>query len=150
MIDLKSLVIGIIGTTLVFVLIGAKSQNKNLGDITVNSITILDDGTGGNLKIYNSEGVKTSQIGNSESGGYLITYNSDSMMTSILGGDQNGKGFLVVGNNGNIETRTSDMELISQLGKRETGGYLATYNTDGEMTSYLGVGEGVACQSLPE
>ena len=42
-IDPKSLIIGVLSTVLIFVLIGAKPQNKNLGDITVNSVKVVDD-----------------------------------------------------------------------------------------------------------
>mgnify|MGYP001316668421 CR=1 FL=1 len=49
-VDIKSVIIGILGTVLVFVSIGA--TDKNLGDITVNSITVLRDGSGGYIKTY--------------------------------------------------------------------------------------------------
>ena len=45
-IDLRSLLIGILGAALFFILTGADDK-KNLGDIVVNSITVLDDGNGG-------------------------------------------------------------------------------------------------------
>ena len=44
-IDIKSFLIGVLGTSLVFILISADdkaSPNGNLGDIVVNSITIMD------------------------------------------------------------------------------------------------------------
>ena len=49
-IDLRSILIGALGTTLFFVLLGADEavvDEGNLGDIIVNSITIRDDGHGG-------------------------------------------------------------------------------------------------------
>ena len=49
-IDIRSFLIGVLGTTLTFVLIGAdelENRDGNLGDIVVNSITIRDDGHGG-------------------------------------------------------------------------------------------------------
>ena len=41
-IDPKSLCIGFLGAALIFTITGAK-QKKNLGDIVVNSITVLDE-----------------------------------------------------------------------------------------------------------
>ena len=41
-IDIKSVIIGVLGTILVFVSIGAKSQYEHLSDIVCNSITVLD------------------------------------------------------------------------------------------------------------
>ena len=44
-IDIKSVLIGFLGSCLIFVLIAAddlESNNKNFGDIVVNSITIKD------------------------------------------------------------------------------------------------------------
>jgi len=35
------------------------AQNKNLGDITVNSKTVKDDGDGGFIKTYNADGEET-------------------------------------------------------------------------------------------
>ena len=32
------------------------ASNKNLGDITVNSITVMDDGTGGFIQTFNADG----------------------------------------------------------------------------------------------
>ena len=49
-IDIKSALIGFLGSCLLFVLIGADEKepsNANFGDIVVNSITIKDDGHGG-------------------------------------------------------------------------------------------------------
>jgi len=42
-IDIKSLTIGVLLTIIVFISISASSQNKNLGDIEVKSISIVDD-----------------------------------------------------------------------------------------------------------
>ena len=44
-IDIKSVIIGVLGTILVFVSIGAKSQYEHLSDIVCNSITVFDNGT---------------------------------------------------------------------------------------------------------
>ena len=43
-----------LGAALIFTITGAK-QKKNLGDIVVNSITVLDDGYGGFITAYNQD-----------------------------------------------------------------------------------------------
>ena len=118
--DIRSILIGVLCTALVFVLIGAKSQNENLGDIVVNSIKVLDDGTGGFLKTYNADGIQTSYLGTGEEG----------------------IGFLKVMNEGNITTYNADGIQTSYLGTGEGGiGFISTYNADGIKTSYLGTGD---------
>ena len=82
-------------TASVFMFIGAES--KNLGDIEVNSIKVLDKndritvhlGTniigGGWLGTYNADGKKTSYLGTGEGGaGILVTYNADGKETIFL------------------------------------------------------------------
>ncbi len=44
------------------------AQNKNLGDITVNSITVTDDGSGGVIRTFNADGKMTTYLGTSENG----------------------------------------------------------------------------------
>ena len=51
-IDPKSLCIGFLGAALIFTITGAK-QKKNLGDIVVTSITVLD---GGNVSFSGNDG----------------------------------------------------------------------------------------------
>ena len=91
-IDIKSVIIGILGTILVFVSIGA--TDKNLGDITVNSITVLSDGSGGYIKTYNAEGKQTSYLGTGGTGGFLETYNIYSNKTAYLGTGTKGYGII--------------------------------------------------------
>ena len=50
-------------------LVSAKTQSKNLGDIVCNSIRVMDDGTGGFIHTYNADGKKTVYIGSGEDGG---------------------------------------------------------------------------------
>ena len=96
-IDIKSVIIGILGTILVFVSIGA--TDKNLGDITVNSITVMDDGSGGFISTSNEDGKQTSFLGTGEEGfGFLRTFNADGKETSYLGTGEGGGGFLVTNN----------------------------------------------------
>jgi hypothetical protein len=72
---------------------GAQNQHENLGDITVNSITVLSDGSGGYIKTYNSDGKQTSYLGTGGTGGFLETFDSTGQSTSYLGTGGTG-GFL--------------------------------------------------------
>ena len=131
-IDIKSVIIGVLGTILVFVSIGAKSQYEHLSDIVCNSITVLDDGTGGYIKISNSDGKQTSYLGTAENGdGFLTTFNSDGKKTSYLGtAKEGGFGFLTTFNDGKETT---------YLGTSEGGsGILETFNKHGVMVGYFG------------
>ena len=131
-IDIKSVIIGVLGTILVFVSIGAKSQYEHLSDIVCNSITVLDNGTGGYIKISNSDGKQTSYLGTAENGdGFLTTFNSDGKKTTFLGTAENGGfGFLTTFNDGKETTF---------LGTSEGGsGILETFNKHGVMVGYFG------------
>ena len=131
-IDIKSVIIGVLGTILVFVSIGAKSQYEHLSDIVCNSITVLDNGTGGYIKISNSDGKQTSYLGTAENGdGFLSTFNSDGKKTTFLGtAKEGGFGFLTTFNDGKETT---------YLGTSEGGsGILETFNKHGVMVGYFG------------
>ena len=131
-IDIKSVIIGVLGTILVFVSIGAKSQYEHLSDIVCNSITVLDDGTGGYIKISNSDGKQTSYLGTAENGdGFLTTFNSEGKKTTFLGtAKEGGFGFLTTFNDGKETT---------YLGTSEGGsGILETFNKHGVMVGYFG------------
>ena len=131
-IDIKSVIIGVLGTILVFVSIGAKSQYEHLSDIVCNSITVLDNGTGGYIKISNSDGKQTSYLGTAENGdGFLTTFNSDGKKTTFLGtAKEGGFGFLTTFNDGKETTF---------LGTSEGGsGILETFNKYGVMVGYFG------------
>ena len=131
-IDIKSVIIGVLGTILVFVSIGAKRQYEHLSDIVCNSITVLDDGTGGYIKISNSDGKQTSYLGTAENGdGFLTTFNSDGKKTTFLGtAKEGGFGFLTTFNDGKQTT---------YLGTSEGGsGILETFNKHGVMVGYFG------------
>ena len=129
-IDIKSVIIGILGTILVFVSIGA--TDKNLGDITVNSITVMDDGSGGFLRTHNADGKMTAYLGTAPDGsGKLHTYNADGKETSYLGTGEDGIGFLT--------TQNADGKMTAYLGTGEDGiGFLRTSNKHEVMTGYFG------------
>ena len=139
------------------------SQNKNLGDIVVNSITVLDDGNGGFIKTFNTDGKLTVYLGTGEGGlgilktfntdgketvylgtgegglGSLSTSNGDGKETAYLGTSNEGSGWLVVSNDGSIETLNAEGKKTAYLGTGEGGaGYLSTYNEHEVKTGYFG------------
>jgi len=99
-IDLRSLIIGILGSTLIFILLGADElelQEGNLGDITVNSITIRDDGHGGFITAYNQDQKRTLYLGTGkEENGYVQTYNKYEQPTSYIGSNRDMDGIIVL------------------------------------------------------
>ncbi len=116
-----------------FMFISAKSQSKNLGDITVNSITVLDDGTGGMIKTFNADGKQTAYLGTSVSGGGLLgTFNAEGKMTANLATDEGGVGSLRTFNADGKET------AYFGTGKGGDGGFLRTFNKHEVETGYFG------------
>ena len=149
-IDFKSMIIGVLGTLLIFTCMGAK---ENLGDITVNSIKVLNDGVGGFIEIMNLDGKRVAYLGvrNNQEGGVLNTYNGSGVETSFIGTvDDNEYGAMIINNsegftsitlgtdstgNGFIETYDSDLNMNIYLGAGEDGdGYLKTYNAEWKKT----------------
>ena len=133
LIDPKSLIIGVLSTVLIFVLIGAKPQNKNLGDITVNS-----------LKVVGDQGKMAGGLTTVNGGGSLTMYNFDGEGTSFLGNTPGGRGVLGVTNNGAVETYNTKDEVVVRLGaaKLDGAGVIGTFDSDGHVTSILGNSEG--------
>ena len=142
-IDIKSVIIGVLGTALLFVSIDFINQSKNLGDITVNSITVVDESgeTVGLLKSIQNSGIfSLSKAGKpptvllicEDLGGTINTLNSDGKKTSYLGSAESGDGYL--------RTYNSDGNLTSYLGTEAEGGsgFLTTYNSAGLKTGYFG------------
>ena len=99
-IDLRSLIIGALGTTLFFVLVGADEAvvgEGNLGDIVVNSITIRDDGHGGFITAYNQDQKRTLYLGTGkEENGYVQTYNKYEQATAYIGSNRDMDGIIVL------------------------------------------------------
>ena len=95
-IDIKSLCIGFLSAALVFTLMGAK-QKKNLGDIIVNSITVMDDGYGGFITAYNQDQNRTLYLGTGEeNNGYIQTFNKFEQPTAYVGTNKDMDGILVL------------------------------------------------------
>ena len=103
------------------------AQNKNLGDITVNSITVLDDGNGGFITTYNADGKETVFLGTGEGGvGFLQTYNADGIKTSYLG--------TAVEGSGKLQTYNKHEVLVGYFGSNTDGdGIAVLYDRYGDI-----------------
>ena len=94
-IDFKSICIGFLSATIIFILVGAKQ--KNLGDVVVNSITIMDDGYGGFITAYNEDQKRTLYLGTGEeNNGYMQTFNKFQQPTAYVGTNKDMDGILVL------------------------------------------------------
>ena len=98
--DIKSVLIGFLGSCLSFVLVAAddlESNNKNFGDIIVNSITIKDDGHGGFITAYNQDQKRTLYLGTGkDANGYVQTYNKYEEPTAYIGSNRDMDGVIVL------------------------------------------------------
>ena len=98
--DVKSFFIGVLLTSIFFLTIGADeiaSVNGNLGDITVNSITINDDGHGGFITAYNQDKKRTLYLGTGkDENGYVQTYNKYEEPTAYIGSNREMDGVIVL------------------------------------------------------
>ena len=95
--------------------IGAKSQDKNLGDITVNSINVADEN--GELK---------ATLGASDGGGVLVL-------------DNEKFGATVIGRGGFIISSSGGPKVV--LNARGDIGEVITYNKKGNVVVYIGADE---------
>ena len=103
------------------------AQNKNLGDITVNSITVLDDGNGGFITTYNADGKETVFLGTGEGGvGILSTSNADGKKTSYLG--------TAPGGSGKLQTYNKHEVLVGYFGSNtDADGRAVLYDCYGDI-----------------
>jgi hypothetical protein len=132
-----------------FMFVSAKSQIKNLGDISVTKLTVVnEDGLEvGRFESFEDNGVLTltksgKVIGTGSSvilmtgkeGATISTYNDNGKETVYLGTGEGGNGFLT--------TNNADGKETVFLGTGEGGvGFLSTSNADGKKTAYLGTSE---------
>ncbi len=137
--DIRSVLIGVLCTALVFVLIGAKSQDKNLGDITVNSIRVVNndgkivaaldaDEDGGRLDILNNDGKIVAALDADEDGGRLDILNNDGKIVAALDADEDG---------GRIDILNNDGKVVAGLVTGEGGGKLDIYNKHEKLVATL-------------
>ena len=122
-----------------FMFVSAKSQEKNLGDITVRSISVLNDkgeesiwmgfsrAGEGFLTIFNGDGKQAVYLGAAKTGiGSLIISNADEELAVAIGSDEDGVG--------NLGIADGDGNMRSSLSGR---GVLRTYNAYGRKTAFL-------------
>ena len=132
---LNGFILGI--STMLF--IGAKSQDKNLGDITVNSISVVDendklkaiidtdDDDNSVLKMFNKIGSTVI------SGASIRTSNSAGKEMLFIGSEYAGYG-------GGITIKNSKGKDIAYIGihTQLKSGMIATRNSEGNMETYIG------------
>tara|TARA_Y100001968_G_scaffold94416_1_gene84795 strand:- start:698 stop:1051 length:354 start_codon:yes stop_codon:yes gene_type:complete len=98
--DIKSFFIGVLLTAIIFITIGAddaENSNGNLGDIVVNSITVIDDGYGGFITAYNQDQKRTLYLGTGkDDNGYVQTYNKYEEPTAYIGSNRDMDGVVVL------------------------------------------------------
>jgi hypothetical protein len=137
-----------------FMLVSAKSQSKNLGDITVNSIRVLDDGTGGMIRTYNADGKETSLIGSVDDGhGFLSIFNAKGTEIIGLGGGETGAvaitqddgklgvflaAFDGVAHLSLLDNNGNESVFLATATPETGGGFMRTQNLNGKETVYLG------------
>jgi hypothetical protein len=131
------------------------AQNKNLGVITADSITLVGELgetviIGGAIGLFNTDDTQTLLISNTDNGGGAIsTCNADGKETVYLGNGEGGVGILKTFNadgketvylgDGNLHTYNADGKETAYLGTGTEGfGFLKTSNNHGVMTGYFG------------
>ena len=108
------------------------AMNKNLGDITVNSITVKDDGDGGFISISNSDGKERIYLGTDGLGdGILKIFNADGKKRIYLGNGTKGYG---------LYTLNNDRNRTGFFGSKHSSSYGVVLLYDG--LDYGGVGWG--------
>ena len=119
-IDYKSVIIGSLSTLCIFLIMGAAAERNNLGNITVNSINVVDEN--GDPRVT----LKSLQFG-----GFIAAVNSLGEVSTVFGVDEDGTGF--------VQTFNELGEQITHLGASSSnGGVVKTRNAQGVLTSYVG------------
>jgi len=120
-IDLKSIIIGVLGTTLVFVSMAATNQKGYPENIVAKSFVLVND-SGDSLAVIGQKFDNQPMF-------YLL---NKGKVTTFLGNDGTGNGF--------FEIYNKNQTLAIGTGVTENYGWLATYN-DGKVTTGLGTDE---------
>ena len=157
-VDVKSVLIGVLGTLLFLSLLGLKRAATEYGDLTVRSLTVKDNGeikilspsgnqtvvisgsglAGGTIVLANALGVPSTSMGaNQEGQGGFVAYNQEGKVSAHLGTGPNGQGF--------VRTFNARESPLTYLGASiQGGGQLTTCNEVGKETVFLGTGsEGI-------
>jgi hypothetical protein len=121
-IDIKSVIIGVLATVLIIVSMGATNQDENLGDIVVNSITVV-----------NENGETVAGLFAGKNGGMVGVNNADGKLVALLAADKNDHGMISVYN--------KHGKPAALLIADESGGNLFLYNNDGKPAAILNAAE---------
>jgi len=126
-------------TASVFLFMG--SQNKNLGDIEANSISIVSpEGTtkilGGMIETFNKDEQLMTSNYSSENGGLFKIYNSNGYMTGMLATTTINSGILMI--NGDKNNEVASLATIKQPGGAG-GGVLEIFNQHNISTVKIGI-----------
>jgi hypothetical protein len=161
--DLKSIIIGMLSMTLIFILLGNRNQT-NLGDIVVTSLAVEKNGNkivllgsdenGGYIALLNSKGKCTTSIfNNGDKDGVFTQFNSSEIPILFLG-NVNGSGYIHVKNSldktmfsiepdlsmgGKLKVYNHMESVIAEIGVvKNFGGTMMFYNADHKCVSYIG------------
>ena len=97
--DVKSYIIGFLTCACLFLIMGQTQVSNNLGDIEVNSITIRDNGNGGFIQSFNTDGKETMYAGTGIGGFGIVTpSNADGKETMYAGTKVGGGGMIQLSN----------------------------------------------------
>lgn len=152
-IDVKSMIIGVLGCLLYISIVSAMDETGSMEDLSVKSLTIRD---GGSLRILSPAGENTVIInGSSPGGGTISITNALGENSVFLGTNREGHGKFVTYKNGIVSAHLGTGEMgggfLRTFDKREAvtayvgtsskgGGQLTTYNEVGSETIFLGTG----------
>jgi len=138
LIDVKSLVIGVLATALFFTIVGAKSRNDaNFNTITAKGIkivnpegkpiAILGSGLGGGtLDIYNRYGKEVATVqANKKSDGAIFIYNKEGKPVADLGS---------VGGKGRLYIHNKEGKVVTILGSnKDSDGAIYLFDRYGDL-----------------
>ena len=134
--DFRSVLIGILGSVLTFVLLGMHVQDENLGDIRVKSITIESGDNAVPFQVLNKNGEWAAIIGFDEvDGGLISTYSiSGSELVAISA---------TKGDDGSISTFSNNgTRLVTISATDVSDGLISTYSNDGSELVTISVTKG--------
>ena len=165
LIDVKSLVIGVLATALFFTIVGAKSRNDaNFNTITAKGIKIVNpEGKpvaylwsykgGGGLDIFNKHGNQVVSVqSNKDSEGVIYVDNKEGKTVAILKATKEGEGIFAISNKegtpvaflasvkgeGGLGIYNKHGKKVADLGSnKEGGGMLGIYNKEGKDVAML-------------
>ena len=133
--DFRSVLIGILGSALIFTLYGLRFQDENLGNITVKSITIESGGNIIPFSVLNKNGDPVVGIMIKENNPTFILFNSKRAPLAIISTPD--------GDYGMISTFSSDEKTLVTLSMNEGRyGIVSTYTDDGKPSVNLSTAAG--------